>query len=315
MTNNIRRIVLGSVLGAALCFAAGTGIGAAQETSLDALVSADEPPAFDDPSKAVDAFKAALAADDFAGVAKLLGLDPAKLKAEEGVTDTYTKIREGAAKQLVVKDIGDRKELDIGDELWPLPFPLVKGEDGEWAFDTYAGLEEVVNRRIGENELQAIATMHAYVDAQQDYASEDRDGDGVLEFAQKLVSSEGETDGLYWPADQGDGDSPAGPFVDQAQLSAAKGGEGYFGYRYRIITRQGDKVAGGAYDYGINGNMIAGFALIAWPVKYEETGVTTFVVNQAGIVYGKDLGPDTEKTVKNITRFNPDDSWEIQTED
>ena len=144
-----------------------------------------------------------------------------------------------------------------------------------------------------------------------DYASEDRDGDGVLEYAQKLISTRGKTDGLYWPADQGDGDSPAGDFVDQAELRRAKKGEGYFGYRFRILTGQGDNVAGGAYDYVINGNMIAGFALIAWPVKYGETGVTTFIVNQQGIVYEIDLGPTTDLVVKQIERFNPDDDWDV----
>ena len=124
--------------------------------------------------------------------------------------------------------------------------------------------------------------MRAYVDAQRDYAAEDRDADGVLEYAQKLISSEGATDGLYWPADQGDGDSPAGDLVDQAALDKAKAGEGYFGYRFRILTGQGDNIAGGAYDYVINGNMIAGFALIAWPVKYGETGVQHFRRQPAG---------------------------------
>ena len=114
---------------------------------------------------------------------------------------------------------------------------------------------------------------------------QDRDGDGVLEYAQKLISSEGQTDGLYWPAAQGDGDSPAGDFADEAALEKAKQGEGYFGYRFRILTGQGDNIDGGSYDYVINGNMIAGFALLAWPVKYGETGVNTFVVNQQGVVY------------------------------
>jgi hypothetical protein len=283
-----------------------------QETGgLSDLAAKEEPPAFDNPAAAVDAFKAALKANDFDGLAKLLGLDAAKLKAEKGVKDTYQQIREGAAKQVVVEDKGDHKVLDIGEKLWPFPFPIVKGDDGKWAFDTYEGLDEIVDRRVGENELQAISTMREYVDAQRDYASEDRDGDGVLEYAQKLISTPGQTDGLYWPADQGTGDSPAGSLIDEAALGKAKAGEGYFGYRFRILKGQGDEIAGGAYDYVINDNMIAGFALLAWPVKYGETGVRTFEVNQQGIVYEKDLGPSTDEIVKYIDRFNPDDSWQV----
>jgi hypothetical protein len=220
-------------------------------------------------------------------------------------------IREGAARKVVIDDLGDRKILEIGNVLWPLPFPVVKGDQGKWAFDTFSGLAEIINRRVGENELQTISTMGDYVSAQRDYASEDRDGDGVLEYAQLLVSSDGETNGLYWPPDQGDGQSPAGSFIEEAALGKAKAGKGYFGYRYRILTGQGDNIAGGAYDYVINGNMIAGFGLIAWPVKYAETGVKTFVVNQQGIVYEKDLGPATEAIVGYIDRFNPDDSWDV----
>ncbi|HET9538452.1 MAG TPA: DUF2950 domain-containing protein [Mesorhizobium sp.] len=274
--------------------------------------AAEEPPLFDDPAKAIDALKSGLAANDFDGVAKLLGLDAGKLKQAEGVMDTFAQIRDAAAKKIVVVDREGGKILQLGDKLWPFPFPVLKGDDdGKWAFDTEAGLEEIVNRRVGENELQAIATMREYIEAQNDYASEDRDADGVDEFAQKLVSSEGTTDGLYWPADLGFGESPAGDFVDQAELEDASKGEGYFGYRFRILTGQGDKVAGGAYDYVINGNMIGGFGLIAWPVKYAETGVNTFIVNQHGIVYQADLGPSTGDIVKYIDRFNPDDAWEV----
>jgi hypothetical protein len=283
---------------------------APEDPGIFAFESEDEPPLFDDAAPAIDAFKKALADDDFDGLAKLLGLDAAKLKDAEGVTDTFTEIRDGAAKQVVISDIENGKLLQIGEELWPFPFPLLKGDDGKWAFDTLAGLEEIVNRRVGENELEAIATVRAYVEAQKDYAGQDRDGDGVEEFAQKLISTEGTTDGLYWPADDVNGESPAGD-LSQAELDAAAQGDGYFGYRFKILTGQGDRIAGGAYDYVINGNMIGGFALVAWPVRYAETGVHTFAVNQHGIIYEADLGPATESIVKYIDRFNPDDSWSV----
>ncbi len=318
MTRSVKKMLLGSVFAATLLSFA-TGPATAQEPSDETVISGfaspGDPPVFDTPEKAVDAFKAALAADDFDKLATLLGLDPAKTKTAEGVMDTYAEIRDGAKQKVVVRDVDDRKILDIGDKLWPLPFPIVKGKDGKWAFDTYAGFEEIINRRVGENELQAIATAHAYVDAQKEYASADHDDDGVMEYAQKLISSEGKTDGLYWSPDLDAGDSPAGDaFENDTVLEKAKAGAGYFGYHYRIITSQGSNIAGGKFDYIINGNMIAGFALIAWPIRYGETGVHTFAVNANGIVYQADLGDKTETMAAGIKTFNPDDNWEV-TED
>jgi hypothetical protein len=283
----------------------------AAASELDGYLGA-KPPSFDNPDAAVAAFKSTLASGNLDELAKLLGLDPAKLKAYEGIADIYKQIQEGTAKSVQIQDDADRKILLIGDKLWPLPFPLAKDKDSKWAFDTEAGLEEVVNRRVGQNETEVIDTMREYVDAQKDYASEDRDEDGVPEYAQKLVSTPGKTDGLYWPIEQGDGDSPAGAFVSQEQLTKAgkKEDDGYFGYHFRILRGQGNNIAGGRYDYVINGNMIAGFGLIAWPARYARTGVYTFEVNQSGIVYQKDLGPDTNAIVKGIRRFNPDRTWE-----
>lgn len=284
-----------------------------EPTELADYVSPTDPPTFDDPDKALAAFKETLSSNDLSKLAALLGLDAEKLLASEGAKNTYEQIKEGAAKKIVLTDEGENKVIELGDQLWPLPFPIAKGESGKWAFDTYAGIEEIINRRVGENEIEAINTVRAYVDAQEEYTQEDHDGDGVFEYAQKLISSEGQTDGLYWPAEQGDGDSPAGD-LSQAQLDKAKANEGYYGYRFKILTRQGGNIVGGAYDYIINGNMIAGFGLVAWPVKYGETGVHTFVVNRNGIVYQADLGAGTDTMARDIKQFNPNDNWKI-TED
>ena len=233
-----------------------------------------------------------------------------KLKADENTDDTLAAIKEGAAKQLLLDGEGDRRTVQIGEKLWPLPFPIVKGEDGKWAFDTFDGLEEIVNRRVGENELATIETMRAYVDAQEDYASGTVTRTASRSSRKNSSAREGMTDGIYWPTDDINGESPAGD-LDQSELDDAAKGEGYFGYKYKILTGQGDHIAGGAYDYIINGNMIAGFGLIAWPAKYGETGVKTFAVNQHGVVYETDLGPTTAGIVKYIDRFNPDETWEI----
>ncbi len=317
MTKFTRNNLSRSVCSAALAIGMAVSLGAtalAQDApeapEIEAFLAASEPPAFDTPEAALDAFKAALQTDGVDAVAGVLGLDAAKLKADDNTDETLAAIKAGAAKQLILSGEGDRRTVQIGEKLWPLPFPIVKGDDGKWAFDTFDGLAEIVNRRVGENELATIETMRAYVDAQEDYASQDRDADGVEEFAQKLVSTDGTTDGIYWPTDDVSGESPAGD-LDQSELDDAAKGEGYFGYKYKVLTGQGDHIAGGAYDYIINGNMIAGFGLIAWPAKYGETGVKTFAVNQHGVVYETDLGPGTEAIVKYIDRFNPDDTWEV----
>jgi hypothetical protein len=170
----------------------------------------------------------------------------------------------------------------------------------------------MIDRRVGENELEAIETVRAYVGAQRIYDDIDWDEDGVLEYAQNLISTPGSYDGLYWQPGDGVPDSPAGPFVSQTALNKASDpNAGYFGYHFRVLKAQGAGVAGGAYNYVINGNMIAGFGLVAWPAAYGESGVKTFVVNQAGTVYEKDLGPQTNAVATAMKTFNPDKTWAL----
>ena len=208
--------------------------------------------------------------------------------------------------------------LEVGANFWPFPVPIVK-KDGRWFFDTAAGKDEILSRRIGKNELAVLASMRAYVDAQRDYASRDRNGDEVLEYAQRLNSTPGTKDGLYWPPDLDGSISPLGPLVADAQEEGygigVKGRdakrEPFHGYFFKILTRQGKNAPGGKYDYIINGHMIGGFALVAWPAEYEDSGIMTFIVNQQGRVYQQDLGPKTEKLASSMKVYDPDSNWTV----
>jgi hypothetical protein len=202
--------------------------------------------------------------------------------------------------------------LHVGNNDWPFPIPLVKTAD-RWRFDTKQGREEILNRRIGENELDTIQTCLAVVDAQREYAALDRDGDGLLAYAQKFYSARGKTDGLYWEVKPGEKPSPMGPLVAKAQGEGYVTGEKpapYNGYFYRILNAQGKSAKGGAYSYLVKGKMVGGFAVVAYPATYAVSGVKTFIVNHDGVVYQKDLGPKTGKLAKNMKTYDPDKTWE-----
>jgi hypothetical protein len=213
---------------------------------------------------------------------------------------------------------GSRYQLEVGRDFWPFPIPIAK-KDGRWFFDTEAGKEELLRRRIGRNELSTLEVMRAYVDAQREYASRVRDGSGVLQFAQRISSSPGKTDGLFWPEELNGEMSPLGPWVAKAQTegyfqdpqATNAGPQPFHGYLFRILTRQGKHAPGGKYDYVINGNMIAGFALVGWPAEYGESGVMTFIVNQQGRVYQQDLGEHTARIVNKMRAYDPDPSWHL----
>jgi len=202
--------------------------------------------------------------------------------------------------------------LLVGPADFPFPYPLVM-KDGVWQFDAKQGNEQVLDRRIGRNELAAIKVCLAYVDAQREYATLDRDGNGLLEYAQKMVSTAGTHDGLYWETRSGEAPSPLGPLTAGRQDagSAARGaGYSYHGYQYKILTGQGKDASGGAYDYIVNGRMIGGFALVAYPARWGGSGVMTFICNHEGVVYERNLGKDTVATAASMTIFNPDAGWE-----
>jgi len=201
-------------------------------------------------------------------------------------------------------DSGGKAHLLVGRESWALPLPMAQSKDG-WAFDTQAATEEIRVRRIGRNELAAVQAVRAYHDAQMDYAEVDRDGDGVLEYAQTLMSSDGHYDGLYWPEEPGIEESPLGPLFGD-ELPDGQ----WQGYHYRILTAQGASAPGGAYSYLLGDNMSRGFALVAWPAEYAETGVMSFMISHDGQVFEKDLGPEGGKTVSELQLFDPDSSWQ-----
>jgi len=204
--------------------------------------------------------------------------------------------------------------LHVGADDWPLPIPIVQ-KNNIWVFDTKAAKEEILNRRIGRNELNVIEVLHAFVDAQHEFASKDCIGSGKVEFAQRFISTKGKHDGLYWNAKEGEEESPLGPLVAQASMEGyASKEEGisfapYHGYYYKILKGQGKHAQGGAYDYVVKGKMILGFALVAYPAQYKNSGIMTFVVNQEGVIYQKNLGKNTESIAKAMKKFDPDETW------
>jgi hypothetical protein len=222
-----------------------------------------------------------------------------------------------AAQQSSVEHEGaDKAILHFGKDDWAFPVPLVKN-GGQWMFDSVQGEKEILARRIGRNELNALGVMRGYVEAQVEYAQIDRDGNGVAEFATKLQSDSGKFDGLYWEAVPGQPESPLGPLVAQAKAEGYRLKTGtsqpapYHGYLYKILTRQGRHAPGGKYDYIINGNMIAGFGLVAFPAVYGSSGIMTFIVNHQGKIYQKNLGPKTAQIATAMKSYDPDASWEL----
>ena len=214
------------------------------------------------------------------------------------------------AKHQVVMEGADKAVLVLGNQDWPFPIPLVR-KDGTWRFDTAAGREEILFRRIGRNELSAIQAILAYVDAQHEYAEKGIGGNGV--YAQRIVSRPGTKDGLYWPAQPGEEESPLGDFAASAAAEGYRAGQQripYHGYYYKVLTRQGPSAPGGALDYVVRGKMIGGFALVAYPAQYGNSGVMTFLVNHQGTIYEKDLGPQTAGIAAGMTAFNPDSTWQ-----
>jgi hypothetical protein len=202
--------------------------------------------------------------------------------------------------------------LKVGTDEWPFPFPIISS-DGRHRFDSGAGIEEIINRRVGANELSTIQSCLAFVDAQREYYVRNAEQDSLLHFAQKLVSTEGRRDGLYWPTSATEKPSPLGEAFARARsegyVKEATGATPYHGYVYRLLTSQGSHAAGGAYDYMVRDKMLGGFALIAFPAEYGFSGVMTFIVNHDGVVFSKDLGRTTPTGVQLIESFDPDPSW------
>lgn len=268
-------------------------------------------PAYESPEAAASALLAAMKGGDAMAVHQVLGPGSGRLiRSGDPVADRLGRERFIAAYEKLsrIEREGEAKAtLLIGEKEWPFPFPIVMA-DGKWRFDARSGAEEILNRRIGRNELSAIQVCLAYVDAQREYALTAGNVGGLKEYAARFVSSPGRRDGLYWPTKEGDPQSPLGPIASKAK-EEGYASQPYHGYHYRILTSQGPDAPGGAYDYVVKGRMIGGFAMVAWPARWGASGVMTFVVNHDGVVYQKNLGRETGQVVSRMTSFDPDASW------
>jgi hypothetical protein len=272
---------------------------------------------FATPDEAVKAFETAMRSNDEQALLSIFGT------ASKELISSGDPVRDKQRREMFINDY-DRKNsitqegakmvLVVGEKDWPFPIPLVKKGD-QWIFDTKAGKEEILNRRIGEDELSTVQTLLAIVDAQREYALIDRDNDGLRAYAEKLRSDPGKKNGLYWETKEGEEPSPLGELVADARAEGyartgpKQGPIPFHGYYFRLLKKQGKHAPGGAFDYVVKNKMIGGFAVVAYPAVYGSSGVMTFVVNHEGVVYEKDLGKNTAKTAKAMTSFDPDKTW------
>ena len=302
-------------------------LAAAEPTASPAPADAAPPPAlgahYPTPDDAIQALLDAAANPGDGALAKVLGPQASEIGSGDPVADAnaledFLAAAEEAVNIEEDEDDGNLALVTLGEDEWPFPIPLVHDAQG-WYFDTATGKEEIFNRRIGRNEISTIETMRAYVQAQDEYAAEDRNGDGVKEYARRLMSSEGTRDGLYWPTKDDEPESPMGPLVADAVGEGYKPGQSggaspYHGYLFRALTAQGTNAPGGAKDYLVEGHLTGGFALLAYPAEYGNSGVMSFLVNQSGIVYQKDLGPETATAAAAITAYDPGEGWTAVTD-
>ncbi|HUL91316.1 MAG TPA: DUF2950 domain-containing protein [Burkholderiales bacterium] len=304
----MRRIGL-SILAAALLLAAAAHPACAADGA--------KQKSFATPEEAAKQLAAAAKSGDSRALLEILGPDARAIIASgDPIEDSQSRARFARAYDEAnrLERSGDTKAiLSVGRDDWPFPIPIVKDAAG-WRFDTKQGQDEILNRRIGRNERHAVQAALAYVDAQREYYLRNPQGDKLLHYAQKFLSTNGRRDGLYWRARAAEPPSPLGPVFAAARAEGyGKDSSGkpypYHGYFYRILKGQGPDARGGAYDYVVQGQMIGGFALIAYPAAYGNSGVMSFMVNHDGTVYEKDLGPETGRIAPKMAKFNPDKSW------
>jgi hypothetical protein len=294
-------VVSASLAGALRTFAIACAFGAAT------MCAAHAEKTFSTPEAAMDAFGDAVIDNRETALQSIFGHDFRQLIPPVGAEVRNRFIDEWGISHTVQSIDATHARIAVGNDGWTFPIPLVKSAQG-WHFDTHAGVEEMRVRRIGRNELSVIQTMLAIYDAQREYASTDHNGDGLLAYASKLSSSPGKQDGLYWPTQPGEPESPLGAAFIRASSRRTEDA-GYHGYHYKLLTSQGPHAPGGAYDYVTHGRLFGGFAVIAWPVRYDDTGVKSFMVSHAGQVYERDLGPDGAATASAMKSFDPGPGW------
>jgi len=292
-------------------------VGLVLVTSVLCVAQSNNEKTFASPGNAAQALYNAATSNDTRAMNAIFGSNAQKiLNTGDAVADkngVTNFVRRYDQVHRVVMEPDGTVTLYIGAENWPTPIPIVKNSSGQWYFDTESGLKEILYRRVGTNENDAIETLHTLVEAQREYASQPRDGNKTKQYALKFVSTPGKQDGLFWKTDDNQPASPIGPLIADANSQGYDVQQGkatpFHGYYFRLLTKQGSAAKGGAREYLVNGQLTRGFAFVAYPAEYRNSGVMTFLVNQDGIVYEKDLGPDTQNLGAAMTEYNPDSTW------